>query len=116
MLPVRLFTLAAKVGSQRSCAEQSRGIVAEKGIPQFEFTLCPSCGLANRPDFNYCQRCNAELSGGTKVAWDVGAFRAEETSAVPEEEEDRTPRAFAQMAHRKGMWKQSFTGLAMIAP
>jgi len=71
----------------------------DRGIPQFEFTLCPSCGLANRPDFNYCQRCNAELNEGTKVAWDVGAFKAEETTAVPEEEEDRTPRAFAQMAH-----------------
>jgi len=75
------------------------GIFADKGIPQFEFTLCPSCGLANRADFNYCQRCNAELNGGTKVAWDVGAFKAEETTAIPEEDEERVPRAFAQMAH-----------------
>ncbi|GBC98734.1 DEAD-box ATP-dependent RNA helicase CshA [bacterium HR17] len=75
------------------------GGITERGILKFEFTLCPSCGLANPKSNNNCLRCGAELTERSKIAWDVGAFRAELTTAQPEEEEDRSMRAFDFAAH-----------------
>jgi len=75
------------------------GGITEQGIPQFAFTLCPSCDLANPSNNNACLRCGTELSGETKIAWDVGAFQAESTTALPEEEEDRSIRSFDFRAH-----------------
>ncbi len=75
------------------------GGITERGFPRFEFTLCPSCRLANPPSCNNCIRCGAELTEGTKVAWEVGAFKAGTTTAEPEEEEDRSVRSFDFAAH-----------------
>lgn len=83
----------------RGIALDRPGGLTERGIPQFEFTLCPSCGLANARDRNQCVRCHAELSEGTKVAWDAGAFRAETKTGEPEAEEERSFRSYAVEAH-----------------
>lgn len=76
------------------------GGITEQGILKFEFTLCPSCRLANPPCRNNCLRCGAELTERTKMAWDVGAFQAKSSPITqPEEEEDRSVQAFDFAAH-----------------
>jgi hypothetical protein len=71
----------------------------------FKFTLCGSCGLANRPNLNFCARCQAPIGdndgGGltTFTAWDASAFQAWESEVVADSEEDRMMTAFDIRPH-----------------
>jgi hypothetical protein len=61
----------------------------------FKFTLCGSCGLANRPNLNFCARCQTPIGDDdgagleTYTAWDASAFQAWESEVVADSEEDR---------------------------
>ncbi|HKI16410.1 MAG TPA: helicase-related protein, partial [Isosphaeraceae bacterium] len=47
----------------------------------FKFTLCGCCGLANRPNLNFCARCQSPIGDDdgaglkTFTAWDASAFQ-----------------------------------------
>jgi ATP-dependent helicase YprA (DUF1998 family) len=65
------------------------------GQSMFKFTLCGSCGLANRPNLNFCARCSAPIGDddgaglATFTAWDASAFQAWESEVAADSEEDR---------------------------
>lgn len=71
----------------------------------FKFTLCGSCGLANRPTLNFCARCSGPIGdsdgGGleTYTAWDASAFQAWESEVVADSEEDRMSSAYDIRPH-----------------
>ena len=71
----------------------------------FKFTLCGSCGLANRPNLNFCARCQAPIGDddgaglATYTAWDASAFQAWESEVVADSEEDRMMAAFDIRPH-----------------
>jgi ATP-dependent helicase YprA (DUF1998 family) len=71
----------------------------------FKFTLCGSCGLANRPNLNFCARCRAPIGDAdgaglaTYTAWDASAFQAWESEVVADSEEDRMTAAFDIRPH-----------------
>jgi hypothetical protein len=70
------------------------------GDHRFEFTECPSCGLANPArGANQCARCGGELGGPSRVAWDAGAFQAWPQEVEPEAEEDRDVRPYDIRVH-----------------
>ncbi|MFC1451934.1 DEAD/DEAH box helicase [Verrucomicrobiota bacterium] len=72
---------------------------------RFDFTLCPSCGLANAPGNSYCVRCKSAIGddegGGlqTFTAWDAAAFQAWENEVAPESEEERMVSLFDIRPH-----------------
>jgi ATP-dependent helicase YprA (DUF1998 family)/very-short-patch-repair endonuclease len=71
-----------------------------RGAERFEYTECPSCGLAGPASgVNNCARCHAELSGPTRTAWDAGAFQAWPADVEPETEEERQSLNFDVRAH-----------------
>ena len=65
------------------------------GQSMFKFTLCGSCGLANRPNLNFCARCRSPIGDddgaglATFTAWDASAFQAWESEVAADSEEDR---------------------------
>ena len=71
----------------------------------FKFTLCGSCGLANRPNLNFCARCQAPIGDNdgaglaTFTAWDASAFQAWESEVIADSEEDRMMAAFDIRPH-----------------
>ena len=71
----------------------------------FKFTLCGSCGLANRPNLNFCARCQAPIGDddgaglATFTAWDASAFQAWESEVIADSEEDRMMAAFDIRPH-----------------
>ena len=71
----------------------------------FKFTLCGSCGLANRPNLNFCIRCQAPIGDNdgaglaTFTAWDASAFQAWESEVIADSEEDRMMAAFDIRPH-----------------
>lgn len=75
------------------------GGITEGGLEAFSFTLCGSCGLANIDSNNNCLRCGSELANGKEIAWDVGAFRAEQSSTEAEMEESRTTSTYEIRPH-----------------
>jgi len=81
------------------------GSPAGPGESMFKFTLCGSCGLANRPNLNFCARCHASIGDddgaglATFTAWDASAFQAWESEVVADSEEDRMMSAFDIRPH-----------------
>ena len=67
------------------------GALGAAGEPErFAFTECPECLMANPAgSANNCFRCSSELSGGTKIGLDAGAFQAWLEEVEPEAEEER---------------------------
>ena len=90
----------------------------------FKFTLCGSCGLANRPNLNFCARCQAPIGDNdgaglaTFTAWDASAFQAWESEVIADSEEDRMMAAFDIRPHpqfdregvrfRIGPWRSTY--------
>jgi len=76
------------------------GATRTSGRSEFEFTECPSCGLANQArGRNTCLRCRAELSGPSMLAWDAGAFQADAKEMEPQAEEERLIGGFDVRPH-----------------
>jgi hypothetical protein len=71
----------------------------------FKFTLCGTCGLANRPTLNFCGRCRSPIGDAdgaglaTFTAWDASAFQAWESEVGADSEEDRMMAAFDIRPH-----------------
>lgn len=82
-----------------------------RGADRFEFTECPSCGLANPASgANTCTRCNVDLGGGNTSAWDAGAFQAWPADVEPETEEERQQTPFDVRAHpQRDVESRNFT-------
>ena len=95
---------AAGGGDRRRTAPAG---LARRGPDQsmFKFTLCGSCGLANRPNLNFCARCQAPIGDddgaglATFTAWDASAFQAWESEVAADSEEDRMMSAFDIRPH-----------------
>jgi very-short-patch-repair endonuclease len=84
----------------RGVALHRPGATRTRGRNEFEFTECPSCGLANPArGRNTCLRCRAELGGPTLLAWDAGAFQATPEEVEPQAEEERLIRGFDVRPH-----------------
>jgi hypothetical protein len=75
------------------------------GQSMFKFTLCGSCGLANRPNLNFCARCQAPIGDAdgaglaTFTAWDASAFQAWESEVAADSEEDRMTSVYDVRPH-----------------
>jgi ATP-dependent helicase YprA (DUF1998 family) len=71
----------------------------------FSFTLCGSCGLANKPDRDFCSRCQAPIGDDqgaglrTFTAWDAGAFQSWEAEVAADSEEERQVKAYDIRPH-----------------
>jgi hypothetical protein len=62
---VQQANLAAKLGRENQVAAQKR-----KSTLQNQYSAsqqCPSCGIQNRPDAHFCERCGAPLSQRDQV-------------------------------------------------
>lgn len=81
------------------------GASGSAGQRVFDFTLCGSCGLANRPNLDFCARCShpigdSEGSGlKTFSAWDAGAFQAWDAEVSAESEEERAVQSYDIRPH-----------------
>lgn len=81
------------------------GASASSGQRTFDFTLCGSCGLANRPTFDFCARCNHPIGDSdgsglkTFTSWDAGAFQAWDAEVSAESEEERAIQSYDIRPH-----------------